>query len=85
MTASNEPPDLPPADGERRLLTVELDAFAAHALADEAREMNVSVEELGSFALLYYIADRDSGRTARQLPRREASGTRRADGSLRVR
>jgi len=84
MTASNEPYDPAPAGGKSRTLTLELDAFAAHALEDEARELNVSIEELGSFALLYYIADRDSGRTARRLPRREAGGTTRPTGSLRV-
>jgi hypothetical protein len=74
MTASNEFPDLPPPGDERRAVTIELDAFASTALEDEARAMNVSVEELASFALLYYLADRDSGRTARRLPHRAADG-----------
>jgi hypothetical protein len=85
MTASNESPDPQPTGGERRSLLIGLDSFAMHALEDEARELNVSIEELGSFALMYYLADRDSGRTARRLPRREADGARRATRSLRAR
>jgi hypothetical protein len=85
MTASTDPPDPLAAARERRGLTLELDEFAIAALKDEARELNVSVEELGSFALLYFIADRDSGRTARRLPRRETDGAKRTTGGLRAR
>jgi hypothetical protein len=85
MTASNDSPD-PLADaGEQRRLTLELDEFAMSALADEARELSVSVEELASFALMYFIADRDSGRTARRVPRRETGGAQRATRGVRAR
>jgi hypothetical protein len=85
MTANNETPDLTPADGGRRSLSIELDDFALLALEEEAREMDVSVNELGAFALLYYLADRDSGRTARRLPRHQTDGATRATGGLRAR
>jgi len=49
-------------------LTLELDAFAAQALAAEADRAGVAVEELASFAVQYYLADHDSGRIARKLP-----------------
>lgn len=58
-----------PVDCAKRVLTLDLDAFALKALEDEARRMGVPVEELASFALLYYLADYDSGRVARQMPR----------------
>jgi hypothetical protein len=81
MIASNDSPDPVAAAG----LMLELDRFAIGALEDEARELNVSVEELASFAVLYFIADRDSGRTARRLPRRETDGAKRTSGGLRAR
>jgi hypothetical protein len=84
MTASNDFPNLPPADG-RRGVTIELSSFAAVALEDVAREMNVPVEELASFALLYYLADRDSGRTARRLPHRAPDGAARTARGLQAR
>jgi hypothetical protein len=85
MIASNDSPDPVAAAGERCGLTLELDTFAIGALEDEARELNISVEELASFALVYFIADRDSGRTARRLPRRETDGGKRTTGGLRAR
>jgi hypothetical protein len=39
-------------------------------MASEAARLGVSLEELASFAVLYYLADLDSGRIARQLPPR---------------
>jgi hypothetical protein len=66
-------------------VTFELDDFAWEALAEEAGAMNVPVEELGHFALLYYLADRDSGRIARRLPSREITSGSRAADELRAR
>ncbi len=51
-----------------RELKLELDAFAREALEQEATRLAVSVEELARFAVLYYLADRDSGRIARRPP-----------------
>jgi hypothetical protein len=81
----NDPSNPVSPAGERVSLTLQLDRFALTALEDEAREMNVSVEELGSFALLYYLADRDSGRIARRLPRHQADAAKRAAGGLHAR
>jgi hypothetical protein len=82
MIASNESTDPPPASGKRRALTIELDAFASTALEDEARAMSVSIEEVALFALQYYLADRDSGRTSRRLPHRAADGAKRSARGL---
>lgn len=49
-----------------RELKLDLDAFAREALEAEAARLGVSVEELARFAVLYYLADCDSGRIARQ-------------------
>jgi hypothetical protein len=51
-----------------RELKLELDAFAREALEQEAAQLEISVEELARFAVLYYLADRDSGRIARRPP-----------------
>jgi hypothetical protein len=51
-----------------RRLELDLDAFAHEALGEVAGQLGVSVEELASFAVLYYLADRDSGRIARRPP-----------------
>jgi hypothetical protein len=50
-------------------LTLDLDTFAWRALTEESAQLGVSIEELASFSVLYYVADRGSGRIARQLPR----------------
>jgi hypothetical protein len=50
-------------------LTLDLDTFAWEALAEESAQLGVSIEELASFAVLYYLADRDSGRISRRLPK----------------
>jgi hypothetical protein len=52
-----------------RRLTLRLDGFAWRALGEEADRLKVSVHDLASFAVLYYLADRDSGRIARRLPK----------------
>jgi hypothetical protein len=62
-----------PAENRRdgrtaRNVRLNLAAFAWEALEDEAGRNGVSVEELVGFSVLYYLADRDSGRIARSLP-----------------
>jgi hypothetical protein len=55
-----------PGSRATRELKLELDVFARQALEEEAARLGVSVEELASFAVLYYLADSDSGRIARR-------------------
>lgn len=64
------PDDSPLAGDEHvaRGLTLALDRFTWEALEQEAARQGVSVAELASFAVLYYLADGDSGRIARRLP-----------------
>jgi hypothetical protein len=64
------PSDSPQAGDEHvaRRLTLALDRFTWEALEQEAARQGVSVAELASFAVLYYLADGDSGRIARRLP-----------------
>jgi hypothetical protein len=57
-----------------RGLTLDVDAFAWKALEGESAQQGVSVEELVSFSILYYLADSDSGRIARRLPLPKATG-----------
>ena len=52
----------------RRTLALELDTFAWEALAEQSVELAVEVDELATFSVLYYLADRDSQRIARRLP-----------------
>jgi hypothetical protein len=49
-------------------LTLDLGAFVREALEQESAQLGVPIEELVRFAVLYYLADRDSGRIARRLP-----------------
>lgn len=42
------------------------DDFAWAALNTEARREKLPVEEFAKFAILYYLADKDSGRIARR-------------------
>jgi hypothetical protein len=53
-------------------LELELDAFTAEAVEQQAGDFEVTVEDLVGFAVLYYLADVDSGRIARAVPRRAA-------------
>ena len=53
---------------EQRCVTLQLDDFAYETIAEEAARLGVPVEELVTFAVLYYLADRDSGRIARRIP-----------------
>jgi hypothetical protein len=48
-------------------LRVPLDGFAWEALEHEAASQGVSPEEVARFAILYYLADVDSGRVARRI------------------
>jgi hypothetical protein len=48
-------------------VALQLDGFAAEAIDEEADRLGVSVEELVSFSVLYYLADVDSGRIARRI------------------
>jgi len=45
-----------------------LSPFVAESLANEAERQQVSVEELISYAVVYYLADLDSGRIAAERP-----------------
>jgi hypothetical protein len=51
-----------------RELRLQLDGFTREALEAEAARLEVSVEELARFAILYYLADGDSGRISRRPP-----------------
>ncbi len=48
-------------------MTVQLEGFAAEAIDEEADRLGVSIDELVNFSVLYYLADVDSGRIARQV------------------
>lgn len=49
-------------------LTLELEPWAHEELAREAREREMTPQDLAAFAIAYYLADRDSGRIARRTP-----------------
>ena len=59
-----------------------LDGFARGAVEQEAERLGVSASELVTFAVLYYLADLDSGRIARRISRSPYPGERRMSGSL---
>lgn len=50
-------------------MTVALGSFAWEALEQESSEAGVPVEDLVAFAVMYYLADLDSGRIARRIAR----------------
>jgi hypothetical protein len=52
---------------ETRSVILTLSGFAWEALERESTRMAVPVDELISFAAMYYIADADSGRVARRI------------------
>jgi hypothetical protein len=52
--------------GSQRSLKLRLDQFAWEAIQHESTRLSVSEEELIGFAAMYYLADLDSGRIARQ-------------------
>jgi len=59
-------PPLPADDGEQALF-VELDDETWSALRREAEEQGVTPDLLALYALLYFVADVDSGRLGRRL------------------
>jgi len=66
---------LPAADRSRlpaRSMSLRLDEFAWGAIEHESARLGVSEEELVAFAIVYYLADLDSGRIARRIPGRPA-------------
>lgn len=72
------------AEGEQRtfredLLELRLDTFTREALKAECERLSLSAQELVEFAIAYYLADLDSGRIARRIPRSDRTsppGTR---------
>jgi len=50
-----------------RSLTLGLDGFVWDTLDREAGREGLTVEELVTFSVLYYLADIDSGRVARRV------------------
>jgi hypothetical protein len=57
----------PQGEASERDLTIRLEGFAWEAITEESSRIGVSVEELISFSVLYYLADADSGRLARDI------------------
>jgi hypothetical protein len=53
---------------EQHRLTLALGDFAHETIDEEATRLGIPVEELVTFAVLYYLADIDSGRIARAVP-----------------
>lgn len=53
----------------KRRLTLELDDFGYEALREEAARQGVPLEELLAHAVMYYLADLDSGRIAARVLR----------------
>lgn len=50
-----------------RALTIELDDFGYERASEEAQRQGVSVEEVVTHAVMYYLADLDSGRAAARI------------------
>ncbi len=59
----------PHAEQGARSVSVPLTGFAWEAIEQESARLGVPVHELVSFAVLYYLADVDSGRIARRISR----------------
>lgn len=53
--------------GEPGSVTLRLDGFAWRELERESARQELDPSELASFAILYYLADADSGRIARRI------------------
>ena len=53
----------------KRSLALSMDDFAWEAIEHESAHLGVSEEELVAYAVLYYLADVDSGRIARRVDR----------------
>jgi len=77
----------PPAGEDRavggdRGVSLRLEGFAWESIEQESARLGVPVDELVSFAVLYYLADVDSGRISRRISRSpypEASSSSSAD------
>jgi hypothetical protein len=63
-------------EGEGATVALPLDGFAWRELQRESQRNDVPPSELASFAILYYLADVDSGRIARRIPTRGFSADR---------
>lgn len=50
-------------------VSLRLSGFAWEAIEQESARQGVAVDELVAFAVMYYLADADSGRIARQISR----------------
>lgn len=50
-------------------VTLRLSGFAWEAIEQESARQGVSIEEMLAFAVMYYLADADSGRIAREISR----------------
>lgn len=61
--------DIDHAESDRSLI-LRLDRFAWDTIDREAAHQGLSVEELVTYSILYYLADADSGRVARKAPAR---------------
>lgn len=48
-------------------VNLRLSGFAWEAIEQESASQGIPVEELVAFAVMYYLADADSGRIARQI------------------
>ncbi len=57
--------------GERLTIPLALERWAYYALAREAAARATSTEDLAAYAVLYFLADADSGRLARRRPLRD--------------
>jgi hypothetical protein len=51
----------------RQRMTLSLEGFTRELLEAEASRLDVSVQELVTFSVLYYLADANSGRVAREI------------------
>jgi hypothetical protein len=60
-------PKLPPTEGGADSVCVELDADTWQELAEEAKRQGVTPDLLALHALLYFMADVDSGRVGEML------------------
>jgi hypothetical protein len=69
---------LPGGAAQAQPLALTLDAFAWEALLQESAALGVPVDELAVFAILYYLADLDSGRVARRIPRSDPTSDQEA-------
>jgi hypothetical protein len=64
-----------------RSVSLRVSGFAWEALEQESERQGCSVDELVAFAVMYYLADADSGRVSRQISRSPYPDTASADGS----